>query len=1158
MGLFDRLVTRFVGPTPTTDAPSDPSPSPSLGPVVSAPAHDVSPTMVDDPNRLQAIQPEWGYGGTSMLYNMASGAGSRRDSSIFAQWVNQRRLSWRELFALGRNQLSARGVALVGNTATREGWRIVVDDKRVEDPQALSVKVAQYEERLGISGKVARAAFGGRLYGNAIVLLNIIDGRPWDQPVDVNNIVTVRWAAVIDARDFMVLRLGGVNSRDFAEPEIYRITDINGVLADGLRYGDQLASLYSVATTDFKQANGSSSVLDVHASRVLAFPTRDYYPMLEGMQDSLSAYFEATNGMQKYAREASLKIYKIKDLLKKVLGKDALKTYERVGLIEKLKSSLNAWVVDAENEEIVPMSNAGSGVEKVADPFMVWVATGFNIPITQFWGVSPGGFGTGDSEIATWHAEVRAFQDQVLAARSCLPKLQGYLIAAQDGGNLSVDIRRTLEFADLSPPSEETRADLITKSVASLTQALSANAITRAEYRTALERLGTANADIFPFVPTEEGSVDISNALVGHVSAILQVAVAAAAGEVPVDSAQALAEGLVPLNVTPEVGAKIFDPIRAKFATTATAASTTTEPEVEDATLLADPELADQLASVLSKQAAPADARTAQEVAQIVGNGVTPEQIHRRAHKGELNVYSAPGPGFGRFRPRYSVAEVQRALLRHHGVEAPTATGVADWSPLSCCVVLRLPTELALWVPYKAKDPSPPHVTLLYFAELTDAQHATLVVAIAALMRDFVRGPVELPGTVDYFDSAPDYDVAYATVDGDIVHELHHALHELAEVLGLPVQLRPEYIPHATLAYVDKGARYMGPVPKGAWEVDAIEVWRGDDRQTIGIPADDTREVIFASSTSPLLTDVRDLAEPTLETIYQWLREHYCMAPKLTRPRIEALLALRAKYSFLRPPRTEHVYRGLSNIKPSLVGKLLAETDPVRDKSWTTSFEQACAFAAGKYIKPEDVDPEAIGVVLIAEADPNRLVLNASEIADIPEIGKHFNPLWDMTIEQSIRDEAEVLAHGPLVVQQVRAVLMASGSSPLTIDEAESLVQRQLVSVDEDATEKRIAEAFKRYHATVNMGAAELREWSKTPWAKKASLSRGPIDRNLTLLETPREQWTLAHARSAMRTVSFVSRMKGAEQGKPVKVDGREGPSKRDISLKNWAFDPNK
>lgn len=90
------------------------------------------------------------------------------------------------------------------------------------------------------------------------------------------------------------------------------------------------------------------------------------------------------------------------------------------------------------------------------------------------------------------------------------------------------------------------------------------------------------------------------------------------------------------------------------------------------------------------------------------------------------------------------------------------------------------------------------------------------------------------------------------------------------------------------------------------------------------------------------------------------------------------------------------------------------------------------------------------------------------------------------------------------------------------------------------------------------MGAAELREWAATEWSGEASKDRTPIERNLRLLETPREKWTLAHAASALRTVNFVSRMKGAEQGEPVKIKGREGPSRRDISLKNWAYDPSK
>lgn len=103
--------------------------------------------------------------------------------------------------------------------------------------------------------------------------------------------------------------------------------------------------------------------------------------------------------------------------------------------------------------------------------------------------------------------------------------------------------------------------------------------------------------------------------------------------------------------------------------------------------------------------------------------------------------------------------------------------------------------------------------------------------------------------------------------------------------------------------------------------------------------------------------------------------------------------------------------------------------------------------------------------------------------------------------------------------------------------------------------EDRLNEVYSKYRDTVNMSASELERWSETECSKKASISRAPIKRNLELLRTKKADWTSKHIRWANRTISFVNRMKGAEQGEPV----TEGcPSKRDISLKNWAYDPNK
>ena len=112
-------------------------------------------------------------------------------------------------------------------------------------------------------------------------------------------------------------------------------------------------------------------------------------------------------------------------------------------------------------------------------------------------------------------------------------------------------------------------------------------------------------------------------------------------------------------------------------------------------------------------------------------------------------------------------------------------------------------------------------------------------------------------------------------------------------------------------------------------------------------------------------------------------------------------------------------------------------------------------------------------------------------------------------------------------------------------------LQQELKSSIQDT----IDEVYAKYHKTVNMSYSELKAWSETDCSKKASLDRGPINRNLNLLSKKKSDWGAAEVKSANRTISFISRMKNMEQGQPV---SKECPSKRDISLKNWAYNPNK
>lgn len=110
--------------------------------------------------------------------------------------------------------------------------------------------------------------------------------------------------------------------------------------------------------------------------------------------------------------------------------------------------------------------------------------------------------------------------------------------------------------------------------------------------------------------------------------------------------------------------------------------------------------------------------------------------------------------------------------------------------------------------------------------------------------------------------------------------------------------------------------------------------------------------------------------------------------------------------------------------------------------------------------------------------------------------------------------------------------------------------ERKAVDPDE------LDEVFAKYHDIVNMSASELERWAETEYSGLASLSDAPIKRNLRLLRTPKSEWIARDITDANRTIAFVSRMRNAEQGKPVRADVPY--SKRDISLMNWAYNPRK
>lgn len=1088
MGLFDRLLRR-------------PSAPPAAEPPRAIPVADA----YSDPNKItQGVRGFANelYMSTSALVNAFTGIGTSRDPSFFNGWAIPRPLSRAERVGMGRNGLIAQALGKLPYTATREGWRPVITDDRVEDKEACADEIAAYESRLNTGTAIARALFRGRQHGHALVLLGVEDGRGFEQPVDWDNVKTIRWAAVIDSRDFRAFKMYPASSEHFGEIEQYEITDINGVLEDGLRYGpDTVAYQYDQLDESLRRQSG---VLQFHAERVLSFPTADYLSILDSLQDSLGGYFTSMSGIATAARESSTVVYKITDWVRKAWSEDANLAHAHMAFVDKAKSAINAWVIDKDKEDVDIKNRSMGGVADLSNPFMVWVSAALGEPVTEFWGVSPGGFGKGEAEKETAQTNARAFQVTVLSPQ--LRHLHALILVAEDGCNLPADIQRTIHYEDLSPPDEKTRGELRSQALGDVRQLVKDGIISRKEARPAVASLAD---DYFrPAIDLEEQE-EAALAPVGVFTGGVQLLQALYPEGIPVEAGRNFMLAVASTFFTKENISGVFPERRAPApATSAVAASGTPIP--------ADEEDADSEPSATdlawSKNPLPADAREAPKIAAEFG---IPTVRVTRAHKaGLIEGWNVLGG-----KPRYSLAEVKRVVLQGNGKlpatePAPTGDKVRDaaarneaWHTVG--VMLRAPKHVAQWVPYKADDPSAPHVTLLYVGKVHPQKVVPILDAVRRVLAETPALPIDFDG-VDYFDN--EQRVAFARVRPTAqLSALHDALREAIAACGVDVaHVVSDFTPHLTLAYLEPSEDYTGPVPLEGWTAHEVEVWYDDLALSI------------ACAEQPVQTQDRARRGDEREWIWITRRDGN------VRPEHAALHG--KKFG----PNERHATEGEPG--EMQVSAPLAIRDPFANQH------------AARQRDPDD---------FIASTFRRKTI---SEGVDIV-VGKLKADSRGGMVTQTYRFDANKFTPA-----QARKWLADNEVAQRALEEAteiddaidETLWLASCGDLSEEAKRERIDTAFARYHEAVNMGAAELEAWAETKWSRKASLDRTPIERNLRLLRKRKEDWTLADAATAMRTVNFVSRMRGAEQGEPVKIDGREGPSKRDISLKNWAHDPAK
>ena len=373
--------------------------------------------------------------------NILTGLGQQgRDKTVATVFRNCRVFCVTELDELYRaDGLTRRIIDLIPAEMMRQGWEID------GDPEGnLNGKL----EELNAYTKITQLIQWSRLYGGAIIVMGVLDGRPLDEPVNLENIYDVAWLQVFDRWQAQVMQpfvCSDLNDANYGCPDFYLVSDYR-----------------------------TGATFQVHHSRVLRMdwailPPRDWN-LNQGWGDTalMSIYEELRNYGAAFANTSAIMQNFVNGILKmpglsNSLASDCKdtdsKVLKRLDMANLSMGVTNMMVLDGE-ETYEKISTNVSGVADIIDRFMLSISSVTGIPLTLLFGRSPAGLNaTGDADIRNFYDMIK--QNQETKLRPVLEKLISYLFLSKDGSFKGVEPENWgIQFTPLWQNTEEQEANI--------------------------------------------------------------------------------------------------------------------------------------------------------------------------------------------------------------------------------------------------------------------------------------------------------------------------------------------------------------------------------------------------------------------------------------------------------------------------------------------------------------------------------------------------------------------------------------------------------------------------------------------------------------------------------------------------------------------------
>jgi phage-related protein (TIGR01555 family) len=336
--------------------------------------------------------------------------------------------------------------AAYASEGTRAGWEITLGGDK-QDPELIQA-FDSYRGMIGSDDEddellsdvelIKTVQIWANIYGGAALVLNIDDGQPPNEPVDLTKINTIRSVEILDKSRISPDLTETVNP---LRPTHYRILS-------AARSGDRL-NLDTNEGRIKKNTKGDYYTYPIHRSRVISFYGRDGRILppdlmsrlgnwgqssIDAIWDDFKYYENVYRSIAAMVDDASLFVYYSKGLKKTVeSGKEGvLRT--RFASLRFGAKNLGGAALDLEEEKIEWLSRQFTGLPELSDRFRDRLVAVSGLPATVILGRGPLGLaaqGTGDAEEQVWERMVNNWQETVL--RRKLRRLLRYIWLAKDG-----------------------------------------------------------------------------------------------------------------------------------------------------------------------------------------------------------------------------------------------------------------------------------------------------------------------------------------------------------------------------------------------------------------------------------------------------------------------------------------------------------------------------------------------------------------------------------------------------------------------------------------------------------------------------------------------------------------------------------------------------